>query len=687
MISAIVPFRDWSVERLETCVGHLSRLAPITEILLIDFGSAEPLAALPGCRIVRVEADRWCLSEANNIGIAEARNDVVLKIDADVQLQIGDETLAGLAGTVASGRVAFYVLQPTDFQYENGKRVRNRLRPTWGEGCANLFNRADVVEIGGFDTRYFDYGGEDNDLCQRLRRYGKTVDYYLSDDVLHERHPPSDARLRGRFTDSHKKALLADRSIFRPRPFRYSDYRDPGVFGPAITVAIATTDRPNRAEHLAHCLSGLAAQTVQDFEVRICDNGSPKAARLKESALRKAFPTLDLHVHELDEPSIPKARNLLTDRARGFYIAVHDDDDFSLPSRFEEQLECMSAQGGAHGCHSSWIEFDEDNGRLRSYFGQAREINHLLRRPGKVTLHSSAFYRRDVLRRMRYDESLTLGTDYDLHIRMLLAGIVIPHSGKFHCLRRVHGASVSSNGTVTQRDVADRRNAAYRYFLGEPFLETVRAEEEEGLWVTGFPSMREMLSYLPPAFGAFRIDLHLEAALALGFDPIFGVSSGSGDWQFEGLRFVPDFQGYGYHTKLVMRSNQPLSAGECLEELPVFSELRGVDVVSETEIENPPTFQSLDALHVGKGHRRVISRRYRDMAEALGALPASLLAFGLGEIRFFAVNAPEMGVHVLLGTFDNLTDLEYALNVANAGSAGDFMAVSNNGKRGSFNGP
>ena len=47
-------------------------------------------------------------------------------------------------------------------------------------GC-NLFNRADVLEIGGFDTRYFDHGGEDNDLCQRLRRYGRRVDIHLSD--------------------------------------------------------------------------------------------------------------------------------------------------------------------------------------------------------------------------------------------------------------------------------------------------------------------------------------------------------------------------------------------------------------------------------------------------------------------------------------------------------------------------
>ncbi|MBF9031604.1 glycosyltransferase [Rhodobacterales bacterium HKCCE3408] len=686
MISAIIPYRDWSLERLGGCVERLRHLPAITEIIVVDFGSSEPLAALPGCRVVRVDADRWCLAEANNIGIAEARNDVVLKIDADVRLMIGNETLEELAGSLSDGRASFIVLQPTDVQYEDGRPSRRRLRPSWAEGCCNLFSRADVVEIGGFDTRYFDYGGEDNDLCQRLRRYGKRVDLFQSDRVLHERHPPSDAREKGVFSDLHKKNLLADTSIFRPQPFRYSDYRDDGTFGPAITVAIATTDRPNRAAHLDYCLRGLAAQTFRDFEVRICENGTPARKRLKLAALRKAFPTLDIHLHVLDEPSIPKARNLITDHARGFYIAVHDDDDFSFPTRFEEQLDCMAAQEGAHGCHSSWIEFDEETGRLRSYYGQPRDINELLRRPRKVTLHSSCFYRRDVLARMRYDETLTLGSDYQLHVRMTLAGLEVPHSGRFHVLRRLHGASVTNTGVIDQRDVADRTNAAYRYFLGEPFLAAIRAESEDPFWVTGFPTIREMLAYLPADFGAFRLDLHMEAALALGFDPLFGAGGDGAVCQFAGVTFVPAYRDYGYSTRLVMRSQVPMTAGEMMERLPAFGALRGVDPVSEIELSSPSSLQGLDALRVEAGQRRVMSRRYDDMVEALNAMPESLLAAGLGRIEFFAVNHPVEGVHVLLGTFDNTGDLEYALSVANSGRTGDYFAVSSMGRRGGFHG-
>jgi len=685
MISAIVPFRDWSLKRLEACVEHLRQLPSISEIILVDFGSSEPLGAMPGCRVVSVQADRWCLSEANNIGFAEAKNGVVLKIDADMHLLLDDDTLGGLAQTISTGQVAAHVLQPTDFENVSGHRARKRLRANWSEGVT-LFNRADVVEIGGFDSRFFDHGGEDNDLCQRLRRYGKRVYTYQSDKVLHERHPPSQSKVQGRFTDSHKKTLLADASIFRTRPFRYSDYKDAQTFGPAITVAISTTSRSNRDAHLTHCLNGLAAQSVQDFEVLICDNGSPKASRLKQMALLKSFPSLDIHVFSLDEPSIPKARNLITDRARGFYIAVHDDDDFSVPTRFEEQLDCMASNAGAHGCHSCWIEFDETNGRLTSYLGQTRKIDKLFRKPGKVTLHSSGFYRRDVLARVRYDETLTLGADYDLNIRMLLSGFDIQHTRKFHCMRRLHNSSVSSNGTETQRVVSDRSNRAYKYFLGEPFLAAIRDEEEESPWVTGFPTMHEMLAYLPTDFGAFRLDLDLEAALAIGFDPIFGTDGPGQSGRFEGVDFLPAFQGYGHNTKLVMRSTQALTAGKCLQKLPSFLELRGVDVVSDVELANHSTLQSLEDISVGRGQRRVISRRFESMAKALTALPAGLLTLGLGQIHFYAVNHPETGVHVLLGTFDTVADLEYALRVANSRTVGDFVAVTNRGKRGGFNG-
>ena len=145
MITAVVPFRDWSEDRLRTCTGRLINFSAISEIIVVDFGSQTPINSVPDCRIVRVEADRWCLSEANNIGIVESKTDVVMKIDADMHLDLSDDALTGLAHEVAEGKVSFYVLQATDFEFdESGKPSKKRLRPSWGEGGCNIFLRKDV---------------------------------------------------------------------------------------------------------------------------------------------------------------------------------------------------------------------------------------------------------------------------------------------------------------------------------------------------------------------------------------------------------------------------------------------------------------------------------------------------------------------------------------------------------------
>lgn len=684
MISAFIPFRDWSLERLKTCVSHLRDKSSIDEIIVVDYGSTHALPRLSGCRTVRVVADRWCLSEANNIGIAEARNSVVLKIDADVQLLLDDATLQSLEQQVSDGSVAFFNLQVTDFYSDGGHRTRLKLHPTWGEGGANLFSKSAIVEVGGFDTRFFGYGGEDNDLCNRLRRYGKRVETFQSDKVLNELHPPSSSQQDRSFSASRKAALLADRSAFRPHPFRYSDYKDSNTFGPTITVAIATKDRPERLRHLHHCLRGLAQQTFDDFEVRICENGLEEGTRIDQAAIRAAFPTLDIHFHALKEPSIPKARNLITDAARGFYIAISDDDDFSLPDRFEEQLKCIAETEGASGCHSSWIEFDEKSGRLTRYSGQRRDVNELMRRRGKITLHSSGFYRRDVLSKMRYNEELNLGADYDLSIRMTLSGLVVQHTGKFHCLRRLHDFSVTNTGPNIQRGVSDIVNGAYRFFLGEPFLTSIRETEEENLWVTGFPSKREMLSYLPEDFGAFRIELTLEAALSLGLDPLVASVENNGALSVEGVSFAAACRGYGQKTRLVLRSCEPLTAGEVRAFFPVVGKAKGADIVNDSELRGRQTVIGLEGIQVAQGQRQIISRRYGAISEALGSLPKTVLDLTLGEVRFFAVNDPVEGVHVLLGTFATASDLDHALNLANSGTRADYFAVSNKGKRGGF---
>lgn len=681
MISAIVAFRDWSTERLDTCAKALNAFPQITEVLVVDFGSSTPLASSTDYRVVRVEADTWCLSEANNIGIAEANNEFILKIDADVQFGIDASALDDLVGKLSSGSVSFFNLQVTDVDSLDGPARNARLRPSWGEGACNLFSRAEVVEIGGFDTRFFDYGGEDNDLCKRLRHYGKGVENIAIKGILHQRHAPSSAQVDARFTPALKKRLLSDATIFRPNPFRFSSYRNEEVFGPSVTVAIATTSRPGRSEQLAQCLTSYERQTFQDFEIRICENGSPEEERLSLDALRNEFPSLKISLHFLEAASIPKARNLITEHAKGFYIAVQDDDDIALPGRLEEQLTCLSQTVGAHGCHSSWIEFDEGSGRLSSYIGKRREISALMRGSGKITLHSTGFYRKDVMHRFPYDESMGLGSDYDLCMRMTLAGLKVPHSGRFHCLRRLHASSVSSGGHPEQRDVSRQTNNTYRGFLGEPFFVRMQDQEDKDIWTTGFPSRLELARLLPEDFGAFRFVMTLENALLAGIDPLFDP----GNSVLNGIAFEGAWHGLGENTRLIARSVRDLTAGDVARILPTLAREAKADVISSIEIETRDILRARYHIEVPEKARVIASRRLGRMSD-VAAILSSVAEIDLGDqqVSFFAVNDPAPGLHILLGTYTQRGALHAVLRAVELACPGVFAPYANRGLSGDF---
>ena len=51
-------------------------------------------------------------------------------------------------------------------------------------GAFMLFNREDVLELGGFGEDYFFYG-EDNDLCKRFRDSGGKIIYYPETKIIH----------------------------------------------------------------------------------------------------------------------------------------------------------------------------------------------------------------------------------------------------------------------------------------------------------------------------------------------------------------------------------------------------------------------------------------------------------------------------------------------------------------------
>lgn len=188
-VSVIVPAHDAAATLPETLESLVGQSFAGFEAVIVDDGSTDGTAAVvaelsardPRFGLVSLPS-RSGVSAARNAGLASARGEWVLFLDADDRLL--PDHLANLTSTVAAGSdgaVSGYRFVP-----EAGGEPGPPIRPDLGtdlfrrtaEGCpfpihACLVRRRDVLDLGGFDTGL--EVGEDWDLWQRFGRAGKKL--------------------------------------------------------------------------------------------------------------------------------------------------------------------------------------------------------------------------------------------------------------------------------------------------------------------------------------------------------------------------------------------------------------------------------------------------------------------------------------------------------------------------------
>jgi GT2 family glycosyltransferase len=180
------------------------------EVVVVDNASSDDSAALVRERFPDV---RWLANPANlgfaraaNRGLREARGAYVLFLNPDAQandaaIEAAVEVLAarprvGLVGVAIHDAEGvrtptvepFFSLAALRRPWLARVRAPEGDRPVeidWCHGAFLLGRRADLLELGGFDERYFLYA-EDMDLCFRMHASGRSVVYLPQVSVLHE---------------------------------------------------------------------------------------------------------------------------------------------------------------------------------------------------------------------------------------------------------------------------------------------------------------------------------------------------------------------------------------------------------------------------------------------------------------------------------------------------------------------
>ena len=200
-------------ELLRGCLASLGRQTGVEfEIVVVDNGSSDGSADMAerefGCRVIR-NAENRGFCAANNQAIAAARGDLIALLNNDAEADAG--WLAALHAAFA-GRPELGMAASKILMYEDPSRIdkaghliypdgQNRGRGTgerdrgqydrleeclWPDGCAAMYRKRMLDEIGGFDEDFFAYA-DDAELGLRARIAGWKCLYVPQAVVRHHR--------------------------------------------------------------------------------------------------------------------------------------------------------------------------------------------------------------------------------------------------------------------------------------------------------------------------------------------------------------------------------------------------------------------------------------------------------------------------------------------------------------------
>jgi glycosyltransferase involved in cell wall biosynthesis len=183
---------------------------------------------------------------------------------------------------------------------------------------------------------------------------------------------------------------------------------------PAVSVVIATY---NYGRFLSEALRSVLAQTFQNFEVIIIDDGSTDdTAHVAASFLGDPR----IRYHRTERQGQPRAKNTGIRLTTGPLIAFLDADDVWLPGKLERQLALFAKNPELGVVYSRRLVMDEEGEQLRYtqpllYRGYVLEQMFL----DNFVCFSSAVVRRAVLAHVGlFDESIPMAIDYDLWLRV-----------------------------------------------------------------------------------------------------------------------------------------------------------------------------------------------------------------------------------------------------------------------------
>lgn len=229
---------------------------------------------------------------------------------------------------------------------------------------------------------------------------------------------------------------------------------------PLVTVSMPAF---NSERYLKEAIQSILEQTYTNFELLILDDGSTDGTRkiIESFADPRIIPIL----FDTNQGLI-SARNEITQRAKGKYIALMDADDKAFPSRLEAQVRFLES-GNADICGGAHISLYQDTGRRKKSKERYTDsdIKALLIAYCPIS-NPCVMANSEVFKRFPYRASNQHAEDYCLWIEAAMAGYSFANLKEELMIYRIHSSQISVLKKTEAELISKLAKSRYLEFLG-----------------------------------------------------------------------------------------------------------------------------------------------------------------------------------------------------------------------------
>jgi len=189
----------------------------------------------------------------------------------------------------------------------------------------------------------------------------------------------------------------------------------PPLDSPRVTVGIVFF---NRKELLQEAVRSIFAQTLEDWELLLVDDGSTDGSVEWAQGLAALEPRRVRVLSDGLNRRYPARLNQIARAARGAYIARMDDDDMSAPDRLAKQAAFLDGRPEVDLVGTDLVSLDSES-RLMGKRGLPADHAAIVRSvyTGARLAHGTSMGRREFYLQNAYSEDVRLVADYDFWLR------------------------------------------------------------------------------------------------------------------------------------------------------------------------------------------------------------------------------------------------------------------------------